>query len=226
MAISRAVLIWILSFVVVAPSWAAEPKPVKKPDQKGEQKTKAGKAKRDAKQADDALADGSTYKKVEGLVLRGLPRQMVEMREYRGLELKNKATDEVVKLLVPYIEDATTKRLSVDLEKLKQLSSLQPGWLVRVTYTSDKDWNWIQKMEVLDEGEDEEKDPEKVKKDDRSNNDRNRNRYNRNRRYNDRNRSRTVRPPQNNESKPSPQVPNPGNMKVPQKIAPMPMKVN
>ena len=228
MMILRAAAISVLSLVLVGPAWAAEAKPVKKPDQKGEQKKKLDqKARQNAKQSVDSVGGESTDKKVEGTVLRGIQRQVVELREYSGLELKVEGSEEAIKLLVPFVEDATTKRLSVDREKMDQLARLRIGWTVRVTYYADKDWNWIRKLEILDEGEDREKDSAKDKKDSHNNN-RDRDRYNRNRRrnYNDRNRGAVAKPqPQNNQAKPSGPAPNPSNMQMPQKIAPMPMKI-
>ncbi len=225
MSILRTVVALVVAVALVAPVWAAEAKAPKKADQKKKQEQKA----KPAKQATASVGQGSTDKTVKGVVLRGIQRQVVEMREYTGLELKTEGTDEVIKLLVPFIEDATTKRLSVDREKLDQLARLHVGYTVSVTYYTDKDWNWIRSLEVLDDGQDEDKDQAKDKKDTNhtNHNNRNRDRYNRNRRNNNRNRNTgNAKPqPQNNQAKPSGGVPNPNNMNVPQKIAPIPMKI-
>jgi len=225
MSILRTALALVVAIALVAPAWAAEAKAPKKAEQ---QKKKEQKAK-PAKQAAASTGQESTDKKVQGVVLRGIQRQVVEVREYTGLELKTEGTDEVIKLLVPFIEDATTKRLSVDREKLDQLARLRVGYTVAVTYYTDKDWNWIRSLEILDDGQDEDKDQAKDKKDANHNNrnNRNRDRNNRNRRNNnrDRNTGNAKPQPQNNQSKSSGPVPNPNNMNVPQKIAPVPLKI-
>lgn len=225
MSILRTALALAVVVALVAPAWAAEAKAPKKADQKKKQEQKA----KPARQATASSGQGSTDKTVKGVVLRGIQRQVVEMREYTGLELKTEDTDEVIKLLVPFIEDATTKRLSVDREKLDQLARLHVGCTVSVTYYTDKDWNWVRSLEVLDDGQDEDKDQakDKDKKNTNHNNRNNRNRSNRNHRNNNRSRNTGNAKPQSQDksSQSSTPVPNPSNMKVPQKIAPVPMKI-